>query len=125
MKIGVVVHGPQIVDTGFAEKILSLLGNYGTVKARLGGTMGRTAVIDAELEDVIDISLKLLPSQSIDKISKDSDVVFLINYGKSIVTGHAFGYKVMSRCKSDPDLIQIERPGESDGSVIPWKPHLK
>jgi hypothetical protein len=124
MKIGVVVHGPQIVDTGFAEKILSLLGNYGIVKARLGGTMGRTAVIDAELEDVIDISLKLLPSQSIDKISKDSDVVFLINYGKSIVTGHAFGYKVMSRCKSDPDLIQIERPGESDGSVIPWKPHL-
>ncbi|MFY9637497.1 MAG: DUF2117 domain-containing protein [Methanobacterium sp.] len=124
MKIGVVVHGPQIVDTGFAEKILSLLGNYGMVKARLGGTMGRTAVIDAKLEDVIDISLKLLPSQSIDKISKDSDVVFLINYGKSIVTGHAFGYKVMSRCKSDPDLIQIERPGESDGSVIPWKPHL-
>jgi hypothetical protein len=124
MKIGVVVHGPQIVDTGFAEKILSLLGNYGIVKARLGGTMGRTAVIDAKLEDVIDISLKLLPSQSIDKISKDSDVVFLINYGKSIVTGHAFGYKVMSRCKSDPDLIQIERPGESDGSVIPWKPHL-
>ena len=86
--------------------------------------MGRTAVIDAELEDVIDISVKLLPSQSIDKISNDSDVVFLINYGKSIVTGHAFGYKVMSRCKSDPDLIQIERPGESDGSVIPWKPHL-
>ncbi|HEX7467122.1 MAG TPA: DUF2117 domain-containing protein, partial [Methanobacterium sp.] len=83
MKIGVVVHGPQIVDTGFAEKILSLLGNYGIVKARLGGTMGRTAVIDAKLEDVIDISLKLLPSQSIDKISKDSDVVFLINYGKS------------------------------------------
>jgi hypothetical protein len=124
MKIGVVVHGPQIVDTGFAEKILSLLGNYGIVKARLGGTMGRTAVIDAKLEDVIDISLKLLPSQSIDKISKDSDVIFLINYGKSIVTGHAFGYKVMSRCNSDPDLIQIERPGESDGSVIPWKPHL-
>jgi len=124
MKIGVVVHGPQIVDTGFAEKILSLLENYGMVKARLGGTMGRTAVIDAKLEDVIDISMKLLPSQSIDKISEESDVVFLINYGKSIVTGHAFGYKVMGRCKSDPDLIQIERPGESDGSVIPWKPHL-
>ncbi len=87
--------------------------------------MGRTAVIDAKLEDVIDISLKLLPSQSIDKISKDSDVVFLINYGKSIVTGHAFGYKVMSRCKSDPNLIQIERPGESDGTVIPWKPQSK
>ena len=32
MKIGVVVHGPQIVDTGFAEKILSLLENYGYSK---------------------------------------------------------------------------------------------
>ena len=124
MKIGVVVHGPQIVDTGFAEKILRLLENYGNVEARLGGTMGRTAVIDAKLEDIIDINLKLLPSQSIDKISRESDVVFLINYGKSIVTGHAFGYKVFSRCHSDPDLIQIERPGEHDGTVIPWKPYL-
>ena len=26
------------------------------VKARLGGTMGRTAVIDAKLEEVIDIN---------------------------------------------------------------------
>jgi hypothetical protein len=121
MRIGVVVHGPQIVDTGFAEKILCLLKNYGTVKARLGGTMGRTAVIDANLEGTIDINYKLLPSQSIDKISEDSDVVFLINYGKSSVTGHAFGYKVYNRCKSDPNLIQIERPGEPDGTIIPWK----
>ncbi len=125
MRIGVVVHGPQIVDTGFAEKILELLGNYGIVKARLGGTMGRTAVIDANLEGVIDINQKLLPSQSIEKISKYSDVVFLINYGKSSVTGHAFGYKVFSRCTGDPDLIQIERPGEPDGTIIPWKDNLR
>ena len=125
IKIGVVVHGPQIVDTGFAEKILGLLTNYGIVKARLGGTMGRTAVIDASLEEAIDINYKLLPSQSIDKISEDSDVVFLINYGKSSVTGHAFGYKVYNRCKSDPNLIQIERPGEPDGTVIPWKSDQK
>ena len=121
MRIGVVVHGPQIVDTGFAKRILGLLENYGMVKARLGGTMGRTAVIDANLEEKINISHKLLPSQSIDKISEDSDVVFIINYGKSSVTGHAFGYKVYNRCKSNPNLIQIERPGESDGTVIPWK----
>jgi hypothetical protein len=120
MKIGVVVHGPQIVDTGFAEKILGILENYGDVNALLGGTMGRTAVIDARLEGIININQKLLPSQSIDKLSRDSDVVFLINYGKSSVTGHAFGYKVFNRCKNNPDLIQIERPGESDGTVIPW-----
>ena len=38
--------------------------------------MGRTAVIDANLEGAIDINYKLLPSQSIDKISEYSDVVF-------------------------------------------------
>jgi hypothetical protein len=125
MKIGVVVHGPQIVDTGYALKILKLLERYGEVKAILGGTMGRTAVIDAELEDFVDINQKLLPSQSIDKLSVVSDLIILINYGKSSVTGHAFGYKVFNRCKTNPDLIQIERPGESDGTVIPWKDDLK
>jgi len=125
MKIGVVVHGPQIVDTGYALKILKLLERYGEVKAILGGTMGRTAVIDAELEDFIDIKQKLLPSHSIDKLSVESDLIILINYGKSSVTGHAFGYKVFNRCKTNPDLIQIERPGETDGTVIPWKNDLK
>lgn len=121
MRVGVVVHGPQIVDSGFAEKILKLLENFGDVKARLGGTMGRTAVIDAELEEIIDINHKLLPSQSVDLLFADNDLIFLINYGKSSTTGHAFGYKVFNRCKSDPQLIQIERPGEPDGTVIPWR----
>jgi hypothetical protein len=124
MKIGVVVHGPQIVDTGYAVEILKLLENYGEVNAILGGTMGRTAVIDAELEDKIDIGQKLLPSQSIEKLSKTSDVVVLINYGKSSVTGHAFGYKVFNRCAVNPNLLQIERPGEKDGTVIPWNNDL-
>jgi hypothetical protein len=125
MKIGVVVHGPFIVDSGHAEEILNLLQDYGEVKARLGGTMGRTAVHDAKLEDTIDISQKLLPSESIDKFVHDRcDVIFLINYGKSSVTGHAFGFKVWRRCKDIPPLIQIERPGEDDGSVIAWKNSL-
>ncbi|AEG18587.1 DUF2117 domain-containing protein [Methanobacterium paludis] len=121
MRIGVVVHGPQMLDSGYAVKILDILRDYGTVKARLGGTMGRTAVIDAELEATIDISQRLLPSQSIDKfLDEDFDVIFLLDYGKSSVTGHAFGYKVSGRCKSDLNVIQIERPGEQDGSVVPW-----
>jgi len=125
MKIGIVVHGPFIVDSGYAEKILKLLSNYGEVKARLGGTMGRTAVHDAGLEDKIDISRKLLPSESIDKFADEKyDVIFLINYGKSSVTGHAFGFKVYNRCKGNPPLIQIERPGETDGSVVPWTKSL-
>jgi len=126
MKIGVVVHGPQIVDSGYALKIIKLLKEYGKVKALLGGTMGRTAVYDAHLENLIDISKKRLPSQSIDKLAKEGhDIIFLLNYGKSKVTGHGFGYKVFMKTKTKPKLIQIERPGEKDGTVIPWHKSAK
>ena len=95
MKIGVVVHGPNIIDSGYALKLIDLLKEYGEVTARLGGTMGRTAVIDASLENIIDIRKKLVPSDSLKIFHDDNvDVIFLLNYGKSDVTGQVFGYKV-------------------------------
>lgn len=120
MKIGVIVHGPGIIDTGYAKKIINILKEYGTVTSRLGGTMGRTAVIDAQLEDEINITQKLLPSQSIQLLAKDNDILFLLNYGKSSITGHTFGYKVLGNVKEKVNLIQIERPGEEDGVIIQW-----
>ena len=36
MRIGVVVHGPNIIDSGYALKLIELLKDYGEVKARLG-----------------------------------------------------------------------------------------
>ena len=126
MRIGIVVHGPNIIDSGYALKLIELLKDYGEVKARLGGTMGRTAVIDASLENVIDISKKLVPSDSL-KIFHDEnvDVIFLLNYGKSDVTGQVFGYKVYNHyvdkiTDNSTPVIQIERPGEDDGSIIAW-----
>ena len=126
MKIGIVVHGPNIIDSGYALKLINLLSGYGDISARLGGTMGRTAVIDASLENTIDITRKLVPSDSL-KLFYDEkvDVIFLLNYGKSDVTGQVFGYKVYNHFleKIDDDnvpVIQIERPGEVDGSIIPW-----
>lgn len=126
MRIGVVVHGPNIIDSGYAIKLINLLKEYGDVSARLGGTMGRTAVIDASLEDVIDISRKLVPSDSLKIFHDDNvDVIFLLNYGKSNVTGQVFGYKVYNHyadkvSNNDIPVIQIERPGEADGSIIAW-----
>lgn len=131
MKIGVVVHGPNIIDSGYALKLIELLRQYGDVKARLGGTMGRTAVIDAGLEELIDISKKLVPSDSLKIFHDDSvDVIFLLNYGKSDVTGQVFGYKVYNHyvekiADNDVPVIQIERPGEEDGSVISWNGDLE
>lgn len=126
MKIGIVVHGPGIIDTGYALKLINFLKDYGEIKAILGGTMGRTAVIDNSLENIIDISNKRFPSDSL-KLFYDEkmDVIFLLNYGKSNVTGHVFGYKVYNNYLNKIDsnnipIIQIERPGEEDGSIINW-----
>ncbi len=126
MRIGVVVHGPNIIDSGYALKLIELLCQYGEVYARLGGTMGRTAVIDARLEKIIDIRKKLVPSDSLRMFYDDNvDVIFLLNYGKSDVTGQVFGYKVYSHYlnkigDNNIPVIQIERPGEDDGSIICW-----
>lgn len=130
MRIGVVVHGPNIIDSGYALKLINLLCEYGDVSARLGGTMGRTAVIDAGLENLINIKRKLVPSDSL-KIFYDEnvDVIFLLNYGKSDVTGQVFGYKVYNHYiekieDNNIPVIQIERPGEDDGSIICWNNDL-
>jgi len=139
MEIGVVVHGPGIIDSGWAVEIINFLSNFGHVQCRLGGTMGRTAVIDAALEDIIDISLKLLPSESLELFNRNHvDVIFLLNYGKSQETGQVFGYKTFNHYfkkisnedylatnhkplyDSKVPVIQIERPGEEDGSIISW-----
>lgn len=131
MNIGVVVHGPNIIDSGYALKLINLLNDYGHVSSRLGGTMGRTAVIDAGLENIINIEKKLLPSESL-KIFHDSnvDLIFLLNYGKSDVTGQVFGYKVYSHYinkinDNNIPVIQIERPGEPDGSIICWNDDIE
>ncbi len=126
MEIGVVVHGPNIIDSGYASEIIDLLKDYGNVSARLGGTMGRTAVIDSSLEKIIDISQKLVPSESLKLFNNQKkDIIFLLNYGKSAVTGHVFGYKVINHyfdkiSQNNIPIIQIERPGEEDGSIIVW-----
>ncbi|MDD5959185.1 DUF2117 domain-containing protein [Methanobrevibacter wolinii] len=126
MKIGVVVHGPNIIDSGYASEIIDFLSKDNEVYCRLGGTMGRTAVIDASLEDTIDISHKLLPSESLSLFANENvDVIFLLNYGKSSTTGHVFGYKVFNHYlkrnfNENIPLIQIERPGEDDGSIVLW-----
>ena len=130
MRVGIVVHGPNIIDTGYALKLIELIKDYGDVSVRLGGTMGRTAVIDAGLENIIDITKKSVPSDSLKIFHDDNvDVIFLLNYGKSDVTGQVFGYKVYNHYvdkidENDIPVIQIERPGEAGGSIIPWNNDL-
>lgn len=124
--VGVVIHGPEIVDMGWAEKIFNFLKGTGAkVIAKIGGTMGRTAIIDAKLDDRIDIKLPMRPSRVIDEFERENvDLIILLNYGKSIETGISLGMEILENARLiqllKVPLIQIERPGEPDGVIIPW-----
>lgn len=121
MKISLVIHGPEVIDSGEVRIILEKLSSLGEVKAELGGAMGKAAIIDAGLEEIIDTSRHLKPSTCIDFFFETSDLVCLLNRGKTFETGRVFGSKVASRLK-EPEkkpLIQIESPGSSSGKLIP------
>ena len=83
--------------------------------------------------------MKLLPSESLEIFNTENvDVIFLLDYGKSQETGHVFGYTAFNHYfkkisnedylstnhksfyDSDIPVVQIERPGEEDGSIISW-----
>lgn len=117
LSIGVVIHGPEVIDSGGVRRVLDVLSEHYDITAMLGGTMGRTAILDAHLEGKIDISRRMSPSRTIDFLSW-ADAVVLLNHGKSIDSGIEFGRIVVSRAKYVP-IIQIEHPMEN-GMVVPW-----
>jgi hypothetical protein len=110
-EIGVVVHGPEVVDSGWAKKALDLLETVGPVTAVLGGTMGRVAVIDANLEDRIDISKRETPSRSVRRLEPTVSMVILLNYAKTRETGLAFGAMVAERAKPKKPLMLADYGG--------------
>jgi len=110
-RIGVVVHGPEIIDSGCAMRLINYLKRLGSVAAVLGGTMGRVAVIDACLEDIIVISPRRKPSQSVQDLEATSDIIFLLNQAKSRESGLAFGTMVAAAAGIRKTLIQIDCGG--------------
>lgn len=123
MKIGLVVHGPEVVDSGGCKHILNSFQNHSII-AKLGGIMGKTAIIDAELEDIIDIKESKRPSEQIDELfTKNFDLLIILNHGKTFETGIAFGGALISNSKRFSEIIpviQIERPMEEDGAIFAW-----
>jgi len=115
--IGIVIHGPEVIDSGGARHVLDVLQEHYTVTAMLGGTMGRAAVLDAGLEGEINISRRMALSDTIDLLSW-TDAVILLSRGKSLDSGIAFGRIAVSRAKKIP-VIQIECQIRN-GAIIPW-----
>ena len=110
-RIGVVIHGPEVVDSGQARKIIEYLKKFGSVTAVLGGTMGRVAVLDAGLQSVIAISPHRRPSRSIQDLQPACDLIFLLCQSKSRESGLAFGTAVARAAASARPLFQIDCGG--------------
>jgi hypothetical protein len=83
----------------------------GRVNGVLGGTMGRVAVIDADLEGIISINTRRRPSISIRDMAGDSDIIIVLNQAKSRETGLVFGTMVARLAGIDKPLIQIDCGG--------------
>ncbi len=124
--VGVIVHGPEVIDSGWAQKFIRIFEDFGVkVIAKLGGTMGRTAIIDAGLEDKVDAMESLQPSHILDDFVRQGvDAIFLLNHGKTVESGVSLGMGILERSRLIREVelpfFQIERPGESDGLVLPW-----
>ncbi|TGC07455.1 DUF2117 family protein [Methanolobus halotolerans] len=122
MEIGIVIHGPDIVDSGMACDIIKILQGFGRTDSRIAGAIGKTAVLDAHLEKYINISSSLKPSECIEEFFLTKDAVVLLNQGKNVENGRIFGNIVVSNIKdrNKKPLIQIESPSKPGGEVIPW-----
>ena len=67
MKIGIVIHNVQLMDSlQVIKNILTLFSRENSIDACLCGTMGKIAVIDAGLEELIEINQFLNPSACIE-----------------------------------------------------------
>ncbi len=116
MRIGLVLHGPEVIDTGKAAFILSYLRKKGKVEARLGGTMGAAAIVDAQMEREIEVKRELV-SEALRDLAKHSDVLYLASCSKTRKSGLAFGRIAVGRAKIRPvrPMIQVD-----DDFVVSW-----
>jgi hypothetical protein len=116
-----VVHGPEIIDRGCALLLINYLKKRCHLTAVLGGTMGRVAVIDAGLDDVITIKPRSRSSQSVQDQEAASYLIFLLNQAKSRESGLAFG----AMWRRLPGLLSRSCKSTAAGDLWPYSPEKK
>ncbi|RLG39298.1 hypothetical protein DRN79_00135 [Methanosarcinales archaeon] len=113
-KIGLLFHGPEVVDEGEAEHALDAVRKAGfEFEAALGGITGKTAIIDAGLQHVIDISRDKKPSEvALEFIESGIKFIILVNHAKSIDSALALGEGILRNLlkmtSSDFSFVQAE-----------------
>jgi len=96
-RLGVLIHGPEVIDEGEAEVAIERLKEAGfVVEAALAGISGKTAVIDAGTQQIIDISKDRRPSETIvDFLKREIDFIVLLNHAKREDSGIALGQGIL------------------------------
>ncbi len=128
--IGLLIHGPEVIDEGEAgEAIKTLMDAAGfEVVAALGGITGKTAVIDAGMQHVIDISRDMRPSEVMeDFVERDVTFILLVNHAKTEESGFMLGEGILRRffdrrgsaAKENISFVQLEY-GSGSRIIIRW-----
>ncbi len=123
--LGLLIHGPEILDEGEAERTIDTLKEAGfELEAALGGISGKTAVIDADMQHVIDISKDMKPSEVVDDyLKREIDFILLVNHAKTEESGFILGEGILrnflrrGRAKENLSFVQLEY---SSKIVIRW-----
>ena len=127
--IGLLIHGPEVIDEGEAEEaIKALMATAGfEVEAALGGIAGKTAVIDAGMQHVIDISKDMRPSEvTEDFVERGVNFILLVNHAKTEESGFMLGEGILRRffdrggaAKENISFVQLEY-GSGSRIIIRW-----
>lgn len=108
---GILFHGPEIFDSGWAAILIKALGGRPRVRLMSAGTMSRAALLDSGLGGVETPGLQ--PSQCLKLLARDCSAVVLATFGKTERSGLVFGALVARRRGRGVPLIQAECRGRS------------
>lgn len=115
--MGVIFHRPEVIDSGWARKLLKILGDFGTVDARLSGTMGTLAVLDSHMDNQIKCDLRPT-SECLAEMIKECNSLVMVMYSDNPLKSHAFCWHLVKKLNC-PNMPVIEVEAKS-GVVIDW-----
>jgi hypothetical protein len=107
--IGILFHGPEIFDSGWACRIIAGVSRISDVRCVLAGTMGRTAVIDSGLQGIESPGSQ--PSRILRDLHGAVDSVLFANYAKSEQSGLMHAAMILEKADVEIPLLQVECSG--------------
>ena len=118
--IGILFHGPEVFDRGWARRIIRALEGVDHVRCVLAGTMGRTAAIDSGLRDLEFSGGQ--PSRILRELQGNVDSIVFANFGKSEHSGLLHGAMIAEKSGIDIPLLQVECSGRC---YVEWNEGIK